>query len=166
MENVLADTVGKQLMIEVCCTPDSLDRVFPPLHLWPTPRPCRPSQALFLYGIMLLVIDNKLPGAVRERLIVSYQRYWCDAARGPALPPPPSFFPLTARLWLTRPYPPAEARPRRQTLSPSSSSSGPRALAHRLAQRYALPPPPSPRRAASPAPIALLSIRRLHCSSF
>jgi hypothetical protein len=26
---------------------------------------------------MLLIVDNKLPGAIRERLIVSYQRYWC-----------------------------------------------------------------------------------------
>lgn len=32
-------------------------------------------EALFLYGIMLLVVDMKIDGVVRERLLVSYYRY-------------------------------------------------------------------------------------------
>uniref|UniRef100_UPI00398ECB7B WASH complex subunit 5 isoform X2 n=1 Tax=Pristiophorus japonicus TaxID=55135 RepID=UPI00398ECB7B len=36
-------------------------------------------EALFLYGVMLLVIDHKIEGEVRERMLVSYYRY--SAAR-------------------------------------------------------------------------------------
>jgi len=32
-------------------------------------------EALFLYGVMLLVVDMKIDGVVRERLLVSYYRY-------------------------------------------------------------------------------------------
>eukprot|EP00049_Salpingoeca_infusionum_P018780 m.358747 g.358747 ORF g.358747 m.358747 type:complete len:1177 (-) comp18266_c0_seq1:307-3837(-) len=50
LEKVLADPDGKQLA----------------------------AEALYLYGMMLLTIDNNIPGLVRERLIASYQRY-CDS---------------------------------------------------------------------------------------
>ena len=33
-------------------------------------------ESLYLYGIMLLVIDMKFEGDVRERMLVSYHRYW------------------------------------------------------------------------------------------
>jgi WASH complex subunit strumpellin len=33
------------------------------------------SESLFLYGVMLLVIDMKIEGNVRERMLVAYQRY-------------------------------------------------------------------------------------------
>ncbi|XP_013929328.1 PREDICTED: WASH complex subunit strumpellin-like, partial [Thamnophis sirtalis] len=36
-------------------------------------------EALYLYGVMLLVIDQKIEGEVRERMLVSYYRY--SAAR-------------------------------------------------------------------------------------
>lgn len=32
-------------------------------------------EALYLYGVMLMVIDLKINGTVRERLLVSYYRY-------------------------------------------------------------------------------------------
>lgn len=38
-------------------------------------------EALYLYGVMLLVIDQKIEGEVRERMLVSYYRYRyaCDS---------------------------------------------------------------------------------------
>lgn len=33
-------------------------------------------ESLYLYGVMLLVIDMKFEGDVRERMLVSYHRYW------------------------------------------------------------------------------------------
>uniref|UniRef100_F6RQ92 WASH complex subunit 5 n=2 Tax=Equus caballus TaxID=9796 RepID=F6RQ92_HORSE len=39
-------------------------------------------EALYLYGVMLLVIDQKIDGEVRERMLVSYYRY--SAARSSA----------------------------------------------------------------------------------
>uniref|UniRef100_A0A8K9WR57 WASH complex subunit 5 n=1 Tax=Oncorhynchus mykiss TaxID=8022 RepID=A0A8K9WR57_ONCMY len=39
-------------------------------------------EALYLYGVMLLVIDQKMEGEVRERMLVSYYRY--SAARSSA----------------------------------------------------------------------------------
>jgi WASH complex subunit strumpellin len=47
MENILMDNEGKQLM----------------------------AEAFFLYGIMLLLMDMKIPGAAREKMIVAYYRY-------------------------------------------------------------------------------------------
>ncbi|XP_052892416.1 WASH complex subunit 5 [Anopheles moucheti] len=47
MEKVFQDAEGKQLMCE----------------------------ALYLYGMMLLVVDLHIPGLVRERILVSYNRY-------------------------------------------------------------------------------------------
>lgn len=35
-------------------------------------------EALYLYGVMLLVIDQKIEGEVRERMLVSYYRYRYD----------------------------------------------------------------------------------------
>ena len=32
-------------------------------------------EALYLYGVMLLVIDQKIEGETRERMLVSYYRY-------------------------------------------------------------------------------------------
>ncbi|RUS78371.1 hypothetical protein EGW08_013864 [Elysia chlorotica] len=52
MESVLLNEDGKQLMCE----------------------------ALFLYGVMLLVIDTKMDGVVRERILVSYYRYSAQKA--------------------------------------------------------------------------------------
>lgn len=39
-------------------------------------------EALYLYGVMLLVVDQKMEGEVRERMLVSYYRY--SAARSSA----------------------------------------------------------------------------------
>lgn len=33
------------------------------------------SEALFLYGVMLLLADERIPGPIRERMLVSYLRY-------------------------------------------------------------------------------------------
>lgn len=33
------------------------------------------SEALYLYGVMLLVMDRKFDGAVRERLLVAFYRH-------------------------------------------------------------------------------------------
>lgn len=52
MESVLLNDDGKQLMCEV----------------------------LFLYGVMLMVIDTKIEGVVRERMLVSYYRYSAQKA--------------------------------------------------------------------------------------
>ena len=46
-DSVLLDVEGKQLM----------------------------SEALYLYGCMLLLLDQKIPGLVRERMLISYYRY-------------------------------------------------------------------------------------------
>ena len=41
------------------------------------------AESLFLYGVMLMVIDLKIEGHVREKMLVSYYRYrqgildWC-----------------------------------------------------------------------------------------
>ena len=32
-------------------------------------------EALYLYGVILLVVDLKVEGSVRERMLVSYHRY-------------------------------------------------------------------------------------------
>jgi len=32
-------------------------------------------EALYLYGVMLLLMDMRIPGVARERMIVSYYRY-------------------------------------------------------------------------------------------
>ncbi|XP_076462616.1 WASH complex subunit 5-like [Babylonia areolata] len=37
-------------------------------------------EALYLYGVMLIVIDNKVEGVVRERMLVSYYRYSAQKA--------------------------------------------------------------------------------------
>ena len=47
LESVLLNEDGKQLMVE----------------------------ALYLYGVMLIVIDQKIEGGIRERILVSYYRY-------------------------------------------------------------------------------------------
>lgn len=52
MESVLLNEDGKQLMCE----------------------------ALYLYGVMLIVIDQKIEGVVRERMLVSYYRYSAQKA--------------------------------------------------------------------------------------
>lgn len=33
------------------------------------------TEALYLYGAMLLILDMHIPGIVRERILVSYHRY-------------------------------------------------------------------------------------------
>ena len=33
------------------------------------------SEALYLYGVMLLILDMKIEGPVRERMLVAYNRY-------------------------------------------------------------------------------------------
>ena len=33
------------------------------------------SEALYLYGVMLLVTDIKIEGAIRERMLVAFHRY-------------------------------------------------------------------------------------------
>lgn len=47
LESVFATTDGKQLLIE----------------------------AIYLYGVMLLILDQRIEGPVRERMLVSYSRY-------------------------------------------------------------------------------------------
>eukprot|EP00457_Paulinella_chromatophora_P000683 gb/GEZN01000683.1/.p1 GENE.gb/GEZN01000683.1/~~gb/GEZN01000683.1/.p1 ORF type:complete len:1160 (+),score=147.68 gb/GEZN01000683.1/:150-3629(+) len=54
VEGVLLDVEGKQLMCE----------------------------ALYLYGVMLLLMDLRIPGETRERMIVSYYRYKGSGAGG------------------------------------------------------------------------------------
>ena len=39
-----------------------------------------PVQAVFLTGVQLLTVDEKIPGPTRERLLVSYYRYSGQAA--------------------------------------------------------------------------------------
>ena len=38
-------------------------------------------EALFLFGMMLLVVDMKYEGVLRERLLVAYYRYCADTSR-------------------------------------------------------------------------------------
>lgn len=33
------------------------------------------SEALFLYGVMLLLLDMKIEGIIRERMLVAFHRY-------------------------------------------------------------------------------------------
>lgn len=47
VETIFQDVEGKQMLIE----------------------------SLYLYGVMLLVVDLHIPGIIRERLLVSYHRY-------------------------------------------------------------------------------------------
>lgn len=54
VESLLQDAEGKQLLCE----------------------------SLFLYGVMLLVLDMNIPGIVRERLLVSYYRYSTQKQHG------------------------------------------------------------------------------------
>jgi len=37
-------------------------------------------EALYLYGVMLLILDQRIEGPVRERMLVSYQRYKSEKA--------------------------------------------------------------------------------------
>ena len=37
--------------------------------------PTAQSEALFLYGVMLLITDLNIEGPVRERMLVAYHRY-------------------------------------------------------------------------------------------
>lgn len=40
------------------------------------------AEAVYLYGVMLLLLDQRIEGPVRERLIISYHRYHvCDILR-------------------------------------------------------------------------------------
>ena len=48
LETVSMDAIGKQLLCE----------------------------SIYLYGVMLLVIDKKYEGVVRERILVAYHRYY------------------------------------------------------------------------------------------
>ena len=32
-------------------------------------------ETLYLYGVMLMVIESKIEGVIRERMLVSYYRY-------------------------------------------------------------------------------------------
>lgn len=36
---------------------------------------CKQSESLYLYGVMLLVVDLKIEGVVRERMLVAFHRY-------------------------------------------------------------------------------------------
>lgn len=47
LEDVIANDDGKQLM----------------------------AEAVYLYGVMLMLLDQRIEGLVRERLIISYYRY-------------------------------------------------------------------------------------------
>uniref|UniRef100_A0A1B0GJP1 WASH complex subunit 5 n=2 Tax=Lutzomyia longipalpis TaxID=7200 RepID=A0A1B0GJP1_LUTLO len=54
LESILQDDEGKQLLCE----------------------------SLYLYGVMLLVLDLHIPGVIRERLLVSYHRYSAQKSHG------------------------------------------------------------------------------------
>jgi hypothetical protein len=43
------------------------------------------GEAVFLYGVMLLIVDQKIEGVLRERLLVSYHRYWYAPSFGGAI---------------------------------------------------------------------------------
>lgn len=38
------------------------------------------AEALYLYGSMLLLLDRKIDGVIRERMLVAYHRYKVRAA--------------------------------------------------------------------------------------
>ena len=35
-------------------------------------------EVLYLYGIMLFIVDMRFEGSVRERLLVAYHRFWYE----------------------------------------------------------------------------------------
>lgn len=101
IEGVLSDTDGKQLMCE----------------------------ALYLWGVMLLLLDMRVPGVARERLIVAYFRYKGEGSvqnvdEVTPLPPPPSvhhwpFTPLTPLTLLGCRFASSVAKPATSTAPPS-----------------------------------------------
>lgn len=38
------------------------------------------AESLFLYGVMLITLDNRIEGVIRERMLVAYSRYKSDSA--------------------------------------------------------------------------------------
>jgi WASH complex subunit strumpellin len=67
LETIILNDEGKQLMVSFLCI--SIDNF--KLTFFLTAQ----CEALYLYGIMLLVVDNHIDGPVRERILVSYYRY-------------------------------------------------------------------------------------------
>lgn len=82
LESVLLNEDGKQLMV----TWSSSYQIVEPkldssmcilfIHCYLFFKILKQCESLYLYGIMLLVIDMKFEGDVRERMLVSYHRYW------------------------------------------------------------------------------------------
>lgn len=73
LDNILANKHGKQLMTEVRMSNGSSVLL---MLAADSPIDLLFQQVVYLYGVMLLSVDMKLPGLIRERLIVAYQRYW------------------------------------------------------------------------------------------
>lgn len=71
LETIILNDEGKQLMVG--CRNIFLVNIS--LYLNIQSFFISQCEALYLYGIMLLVIDNHIDGPVRERMLVSYYRY-------------------------------------------------------------------------------------------
>lgn len=63
VESVIGNEIGKQLMVRKGFYRSSLVNCFVQ------------SEAVYLFGVMLIVLDLKYDAAARERMIVSYFRY-------------------------------------------------------------------------------------------
>lgn len=70
LETVFLNDEGKQLMVGLIILHLKIYEILLILNtiLWQ-------CEALYLYGIMLLVTDTHIDGPVRERMLVSYYRY-------------------------------------------------------------------------------------------
>jgi WASH complex subunit strumpellin len=62
IENVVGNEAGKQLMVSQNLLKYSLIILFQ-------------AEAVYLFGVMLIILDLKYDAAARERMIVSYFRY-------------------------------------------------------------------------------------------
>ena len=50
--------------------------LFHTIWLWHAMFDLFQCEVLYLFGVMLLLVDMRFEGEVRERMLVSYHRYW------------------------------------------------------------------------------------------
>ena len=67
LESVFLDMDGKQLLVRISLK-YSFDAIYSIFYLFQ-------CESLFLYGVMLLLVDFHIEGSVREKLLVAYFRY-------------------------------------------------------------------------------------------
>ena len=74
VENVIGNEAGKQLMVRTCAIVHDetsqeycIRRRIMPFAFQ--------TEAVYLFGVMLIILDMKYDAAARERMIVSYFRY-------------------------------------------------------------------------------------------